>query len=62
MVGGEGFCIENPLTPTGWSRREADIANHSGAALLAADPAPSRARLFRSLLGGHVVVRIRCRV
>jgi hypothetical protein len=19
--GGEGFCIENPLTPTGWSRR-----------------------------------------
>jgi hypothetical protein len=30
MVGGEGFCIENPLTPTGWSRRKAVIREARG--------------------------------
>jgi hypothetical protein len=39
---GEGFCIENPLTPTGWSRREADIADRGRVRLSWADSANTR--------------------
>jgi hypothetical protein len=35
--GGEGFCIENPLTPTGWSRRIADVDSDLDASFVWSD-------------------------